>query len=273
MAELLNVAGRGRVESENVPGCKPKGDILLNQKVKGDVAYLIRLREDFDTRITFHIKYMKDFELLDKLLRAAAEAEGSESAISVLPDLPTSGSRFGFRRNMSALGVGNFLDRQHEGLQNYISTICSQIPNLSADSNLQDFFPDDIPEKDMDQYKIMMLETHSSPTLAQVKGNWRVPGSERLWTVDEKGIALLDGKHRGAEYDIKEEGTKLELKIFRADGWEVDICRSTPDLMIWKLDTSDEELVWAREPEAKAAEHFKKLAAVEAPPESLFPGK
>jgi len=246
----------------------------LNAKVKGDVAYLIRVREDWGTRVSYHVKYMKDFELLYKLLKAASEAEvGEGSAISVLPELPASGSRFGFRRNMSALGVGNFLDKQHGGLQEFLSTIFSQIPNLSADSNLQEFFPDEVPEKDQDQYKGMMLEAHASPTLAQVKGNWRVPGSDRLWTVDEKGIALLDGKHRGVEYDVKEEGTKTEHRIFRTDGWEVDICRSTPELLIWTLDLGDDELVWAREPESKAAEHFKKLAEVEAPPESLFPGK
>jgi len=273
MAERLASQGRPRADSENMPGCKPKADILCNQKVKGDVAYLIRVREDWGTRQSYHVKYMKDFEVLHKLLKAASETEGTKAAITEFSDLPYSGSRFGFRRNLSALGVGSFLDKQHDGLQEYLSTIFSQIPNLSADSNLQDFFPDDVPEKDMDQHKAMMLEAHSSPTLAMAKGNWRVPGSDRLWTVDEKGIALLDGKHRGAEYDLKEEGSKVDIRIFRADGWEVDICRSTPDVLIWTLNYGDDELVWAREPESKAAEHFKKLAAEQAPAESLFPGK
>merc|ERR1712194_798980 len=95
--------------------------------------------------------------------------------------------------------------------------------------NLQEFFPDEVPEKDQDQYKGMMLEAHASPTLAQVKGSWRVPGSERLWTVDEKGIALLDGKHRGVEYDVKEEGTKTEHRNFsRRSFRRSPICRLTP---------------------------------------------
>lgn len=265
---------RPRAQSENEPGCKPKADILLGKKVHADVAYLIRLREDWDTRVTFHIKSMKDFEELNKKLKAASESETKECAIAVLPELPISGSRFGIRRNLSALGVGSFLDRQHEGLQQYIQTILLQVPNLSADENLQAFFPDEVPPGDIPLHKAMKADIFSSPTLAQIKGFWRVPGSDRIWTIEESGRALLDNKWRGEEYDLHEHGTVgIDLAVDRTDGWAIDIPRSSKDQLIWSFagGEAEDELVWNREPDVSAAAHFKELAAraegaFEAPP-------
>lgn len=251
-----NLDGRPRAKSENLAGCKPRSDVITAKTVHGDTLYLIRLREDWDTLHTFHVKKLSEFKELDKALREsdkAAVAAGEERVITVLPDMPEEG-RFGLRRQLSKIGMSGFLDRQHQAVQGYMDTIMSQIPGMQADRNLQLFFAG---AKDPEQEELLqrwVVEVRSGINLSSMAGNWKPCGYDHTWTIEESGKAMLDGVHRGTEYDLTESGQGLELAISRLDGWKVDIEKSSINHLFWYM-PGQADLEWVREgSEAAAAE-------------------
>lgn len=225
-------------------GYTPKCDFLCSSEGAGGVTYLLRLREEMDTKVTYHLKKMTQFQELDKNLRADIS-----KTIAVIPELPKSGSRMGFRRRMSALGASDFSQNLFEGLRTYFEEIMCQIPSVSAVPNLRAFFTEQrLSPTDTELLFSLRNVVRDNLSLETIEGYWKVPGSQRIWFIEETGRCLLDGKHRGEQFDLHQTGTGLKMVISRTDGWQIDLERSNEDLLIWtRPGTEDEELEWERE--------------------------
>lgn len=210
----------------------PKAEVIAAKALHSrETLYLIRLREDWDCLHSYHIKTLTEFRELDMRLRETCNFMPPEDrVIQQIPLLPEK-SRFGLRGQLSKLGFGHFLDRQHEGIQNYISELLNQVPNTAADFNLQRFFSTPRTAEDKAAIRMMVMECRQGICLKSLKGRWKQ--SSHVWTIDETGRALLDGVHRGAGFDVVEQGEGLQMTIRRADGWRVDIEKSTAHTLYW----------------------------------------
>lgn len=82
-----------------------------------------------------------------------------------------------------------------------------------------------------------------------VTGKWRVAdGNMRgsVWTIEEGGRMLFNGKRFGAEYDLRRSGGPFT--IVSADGWMVTLDPREPDVLVWFKQGEDTRATWTRLP-------------------------
>merc|ERR1719336_87297 len=182
--------------------------------------------------------------------------------IQEIPELPEK-SRLGVRRRLSQMGISGFLDRQHEGLQQYLARLLAQVPSLAADKDLQAFFTSVRSRQDEELLQEMLIECRAGINLQSIKGEWQQQGSESVWTVHETGMVLLDGESCGADYDLSERRDGVLLTISRPDGWKVDIERSTDKVLFW-YKRGEEDLLWTRAQGADAASSARRASGATA---------
>lgn len=236
-----------RVKADSDLGCRPRADVITGKAIFWDTLYLIRLREDWDSRQSFHAKRLSEIRELDVQLRQAAAQSPDQAQVLTVPDLPER-SKLGLRRQLSKLGVSKFMDKRHEAVQRYLDTLLSQISTISADRNLQAFFSEAASSRqDKELLDSMRLESRADISLKTLQGHWRQTGVEQdhIWTIEESGHVLLDGEHR-AGLDVEATGDKMQLTIARADGRQVDLERSTAQHIFWHL-PGEEDLEWTRD--------------------------
>jgi len=234
--------------ADNISGSKPRADVLKHMPAGTDTLYLIRLREDFDTMQSYFIKKMSDFKTLnEKVVADDKVTPADKKCIQVVPTFPEE-SRFGLRRQLSKLGVSDFMDRQTSQVHQYLSQLVAQVPNMAADKNVQEFFSGKTPE-DEDMIKRLLAEVRAGMCLAALNGKWRPKDLDHVWTIEFTGKALLDGQYCGIEYDLLEKQEGGRTIITRLDGWAVDVERSAADHLVWTFPGQD-DLDWIREPEA-----------------------
>lgn len=222
-----------------------RADIITAKQCRGETLYLIKLREDWDSITTFHLKALSEFVELDARLREASRSTSFETPVfTEIPDLPEQ-SRLGVRSLLSKVGLSRFLERQQQAVQHYLNVLLAQVSNTAADAHLQEFFSGAKSPHIEELLNRMVLEARIGITLQALKGNWQQKGFGYIWTVDESGKAFLDGQHRGSEYDLMERGDSLRSTISRSDGWQVDIEKSTTNHVFWYL-PGEAELEWTR---------------------------
>lgn len=228
-----------------------RADVITFKKVLGDTLYLVRLREDWDSLTSFHLKKLSEFEALDRCLRDTASSRpwGEAQIITILPELPPQGT-FGVRAQLSKIGMSCFLDRQHEDIQHYLDVLLAQVPNIAADSSLQGFFSSTRTQQDDELLMRMLVEARAGIGLQTLVGTWQQKGLGCTWTIDEAGKALLDGRRRGNQYDLLEQGGSVQLTISRLDGWKVDVEKSTTRHLFWRM-PGETEMEWTRVEEAE----------------------
>jgi len=257
-------------------GCPFSVDIIDVRNIDGEIVYLLRLMETCEMKRTYFLKRYDDFKRLVEELRDIEQNRclGDLPIFAHLPALPTNG-RFGFRRSLSKLGVSDFINRQRQDLQQCIDTLLRQVPDLNANRQLQTFFCSPgkstfgasnlVEEQGLEQEKLLMntmiAETRAFVTLETLQGYWRLTTSQRTWQVFPDGIATLDGRHRGHQYDFIESGSGAERRIMRPDGWEIDLDRSTDQRLIW-IFPGQAEVEWSRVDDDVAEAALKKVQAL-----------
>lgn len=93
----------------------------------------------------YYLRRYADFRDLLGALKTKLETD-KNAPIQSLPSMPSE-ERFGFRRQLSNLGVGSFNQERLKGLQKYLELVMSQIPRMEAEPLVQDFFgPDPLPD-------------------------------------------------------------------------------------------------------------------------------
>merc|ERR1719330_581979 len=148
-------------------GCRLRADIITC-KGRRNRLYLIKLYEDWDSIVTFHLKSFSDFMELDTKLRPSSADQSSATKASLssglysgnfgfLPDLHAS-SRFGIR-TAPRDGKSRFLDKQHEAAQNYLDAVLARVPSIAADSSVQAFFAGTKTQEGKDMLDKMILES------------------------------------------------------------------------------------------------------------------
>jgi len=208
--------------------CRPQIDVLISKTVPGDTLYLLRLREDFDSRISYHLKSLTQLREFDARLKAEADPQ----VLGEILNLPAKG-RLGLRRQLSKLGVSHFLERQHEGIQQYLETLVAQVPAISADKNLQSFLSGSKTPEGERLINMFLLEARGGLSISSLGGTWRQEGSDRTWSVNDKGEASLDGEY--TSNTLSEQGEGLDRVISRRDGWKMDMEKSTARRLYWCL--------------------------------------
>lgn len=219
-------------------GCHPRVDILAGKAIRGDTLYLIRLREDWDSLTSFLLRRLSEIQELDLHLREA-------QMCAKMPILPVT-RRFSVRRQLSKLGMSRHLDKQQECVQQYMESMLAQFPSIVADRHLQNFFAPTVSLLDKELLTTMLLASRSGINLGTLKGSWKPKGFDYIWTIEQTGKALLDGRYCGVEFDITEQGEGLQYTLSRLDGWKVDIEKSTPQRLFWYL-PGEADLEWIRE--------------------------
>jgi len=127
-----------------------EGEALI--KLKG-IGNQWVCKQDFDKFIfedseRYYFKRFSDFRNLYTALKKKLDEDPDNARIKNLPELPKE-ERFGFRRQMSSLGMSSFMKARREGLQKYIDVVMSQLHKLEDDAILSDFFGDDaVPDVD-----------------------------------------------------------------------------------------------------------------------------
>merc|ERR1719433_1111194 len=91
----------------------------------------------------------------------------------------------------------------------------------------------------------MILEARFGINLRTIAGNWTQSDFGYIWTIASTGTAFLDGQHRGAEYDLAEQGEGMQMSISRLDGWKIDLEKSTTSHLFWTK-PGEPELEWVR---------------------------
>jgi len=87
--------------------------------------------------------------------------------------------------------------------------------------------------------------------LASVTGKWRVedgPMRGSVWTVEEGGRTLYNGKRFGSAYDLRESGPPNTLTS--PDGWTVTWDHRDPDSLVWSKFGHSALVTWARLPQS-----------------------
>lgn len=239
-----------RTKSDSDLGCRPRADVITGKAIFWDTLYLIRLREDFDSRQSFHVKRLSEFRELDAQLREVAKKTPAQAL--TVPELPEK-SRLGLRRQLSKLGMSGFMDKRHEAVQGYLDALMMQIPSVSTDQTLQAFFCEARSRQDNELLNTMRQECRSDVNLRTLKGHWQQKGSTEahIWTIEETGQVLFDGEE-GCGYYLVVQGEHLQLTISRADGRRVDIEKSTPHHIFWHI-PGEEDLEWLRDMEFESS--------------------
>jgi len=223
--------------------CRPQIDVLISKTVPGDTLYLLRLREDFDSRISYHLMSLTQLREFDARLKAEADPQ----VLGEILNLPAKG-RLGLRRQLSKLGVSHFLERQHEGIQQYLETLVAQVPAISADKNLQSFLSGAKTPEGERLINMFLLEARGGLSISSLGGTWRQEGSDRTWSVNDKGEASLDGEYASLKYDLSEQGEGLDRIIIwrsRRDGWKLDMEKSSARRLYWRL-AGEADVEWQR---------------------------
>lgn len=91
----------------------------------------------FEDTDRFYFKRYVDFKDLYAALKE--KSDNGQTVIKNLPEIPQE-ERFGFRRTMSNIGVGSFMQKRRDGLQAYINDTLSQVPLLENEPLLAEFF-------------------------------------------------------------------------------------------------------------------------------------
>lgn len=240
---------------------RPKVYILRWITLAGETMYVIRLTQPQRNDTQWFLKSYGQFTILQVNLKAAIEKRGwgDYGAITHVPELPADGT-FGIRRRLSAMGLNDFLDKQKEGLQLFMNELMVQVPDISAELLIQQFFsPASTQEGHQDLIDEAIVEASADVTLPALKGYWKLRGSMHVWSLAENGQAQLNGKYRGPDYDIKETGDGVQRNIYRADGWYVDLQRSSANAMIWTK-PGQADLEWVRDKPEHAEALLKKYA-------------
>eukprot|EP00443_Scrippsiella_acuminata_P038751 CAMPEP_0115256632 /NCGR_PEP_ID=MMETSP0270-20121206/46350_1 /TAXON_ID=71861 /ORGANISM="Scrippsiella trochoidea, Strain CCMP3099" /LENGTH=346 /DNA_ID=CAMNT_0002672299 /DNA_START=5 /DNA_END=1045 /DNA_ORIENTATION=+ len=263
-------------DHEEGSGCPYRVDIVDVRNIDSEVIYLVRFTETCNQKRNYFLKRYDDFKRLDEDLRNADQKRPSDeiTILAHLPDLPSNG-RFGFRRSLSKLGMSDFIDKQREALQQCMDTLIGQVPDLSTQPHLQAFFCkvgkakrgalNALEEQALQQEQMLMstmiADARSFVTLESVQGFWRLTTSQRIWQIMPDGIATLDGRHRGHQFDWIESGVGAERTIMRPDGWEIDLDKSTPQKLIW-LFPGKAVVEWVRVADDIAKEALQRVKAL-----------
>lgn len=239
--------------------------ILASRTIKKSTVYLVRLRREADFKMRFFLKKAVHFvTLLEKLqeeleLRVGETVFGERSEIKNIPDIPKLG-HFGFRASLSQLGLSDFLDVQGQKIQSSMDKLMCQVTHMKMGSTLANFFAESLDVDVRANILEWVVEMRAPVNLLSVGGFWRLDGSKRTWVLQEDGKALLDGKHRGDDYDLQETGDPetLHRSVWRKDGWNIDLERSTKDRLMW-VSPGQVELEWFRLPKAEADASLTKV--------------
>jgi len=225
---------RERVASSFFAG-QPKVDVIMSKTVPSDTLYLLRLREDMDSRTTFHLKSLTQFREFDARLRAEADPQ----VLSEFVDLPANG-RIGLRRQLSKVGWSHFLERQHEGVEQYLQTLIGQVSTVAVDKNLQGFFSGSRTPAGERLINAFLLEARGGRSISSFAGVWKCEGGQNVWMLSETGEATLNGQPNSA-YNLSEHGEGVDRRIVRCDGWQMDLERSSTECIYWHHPGSEDE--------------------------------
>jgi len=224
--------------------------------------YVIRLSLPDRQERQWYLKKYADFAALEGSLREGRDATGwgDQRAITHMPELPQD-ERFGIRRRLSLMGLTDFTEKQRLALQEFLDQLLVQLPSWDAEPLIEQFFA---PITQMEVHKVPLeesiVEAGADVTMARMKGYWKLKGSQHVWTLEKTGKALLNGKHRGPDYDVTEVGEGAERKMTRPDGWEVDLEKSNINYLVW-YKAGHADLEWTRETTEAAEKLIAKYAA------------
>lgn len=241
---------------------RPKAVVLGHKGFNGERLFCIRLTLPKQDDRKWFFKPYSAFVSLGEALTEGAEKSvwGQQGALSHIPELVPD-EKFGIQRRLSLLGLNDFLTKQQAALQSYLDELFVQLPDLAAEPHLEQFFS---AATQLDAHRALMdeaiMEAGANVTIRQMAGYWKLKGSQHIWTLASNGKTMLNGKHRGEEYDLSEVGSGAQRTITRPDGWQVDIERSSENTTIWcKSGYHDAE--WTRENAEQAEALVKKYAA------------
>jgi len=101
-------------------------------------------KQDYDKFIfedcdRYYLKRFSDFKELYASLKAKLADSLQSTPIKNLPNFPTE-ENFGFRRQLSNLGMSSFMDQRREGLQKLLADLLSQVGRLEEEPLLAEFF-------------------------------------------------------------------------------------------------------------------------------------
>mmetsp|Transcript_77132 Transcript_77132/g.223220 ORF Transcript_77132/g.223220 Transcript_77132/m.223220 type:complete len:936 (-) Transcript_77132:33-2840(-) len=103
------------------------------------------------------------------------------------------------------------------------------------------------------------LRAEAPDPLAAAVGRWRVtdgPMTGSVWTIEEDGRALFNGKRFGTKYDLQLEfGPPLSL---RADCWTVNLDLSSSKMLVWNKTGDPNIVIWRRISEPIARRESKR---------------
>lgn len=211
--------------------------VIASRMMGIETVYLARLRQAAHFTDGYFVKKGADFEALMAKLheyKGAAQTSSEASEIEVLPEMPQTG-HFGFRNAWSQLTQSTFLAEQASQIEVGMDSVLGQVTQFCNIPPLVDFFTE---SEDPEQRKTIdawLESVRNSLTLFSMSGYWKRIGSPKIWTIFEDGTAYLDGRHRGADYDLFQEtgNCTLSRTIYRNDGWHLDMDRSSKDKLIW----------------------------------------
>jgi len=124
---------------------RPKGQVSASYAIHSQTYYLVKLA-DGGSKARYYLKHFDDFVALRQDLQEFIDDKPwNEAPISILPPLPETG-RFGLRRGLSKVGMGNFAKKLQDELDGWLQMILAQIHTLCALPALEAFFgPDPLP--------------------------------------------------------------------------------------------------------------------------------
>lgn len=140
-----------RTKTDSVNGL-PEGATGVVAKVDEDGDALMKFddypprwvaKQDYDQYIfedtdRYYLRRYCDFRDLYNSLKAKADSD-PQAPIKVLPEIPAE-ERFGFRRQLSSLGVSSFMKARQDGLQKVLDTVFAQLPTLETEPLVAEFF-------------------------------------------------------------------------------------------------------------------------------------
>lgn len=117
-----------------------EGDALMQIKGIGN-QWVCKQDYDkfmFEDSNRFVFKRFCDFKDLVTNIQAKID-KGTETPIKALPNIPHD-EHFGFRRQLSSMGMSNFMAERKEGLQRLLNAVLAQVSSLEDEPLLADFF-------------------------------------------------------------------------------------------------------------------------------------
>jgi len=128
-------------------------------------------KQDFDKFMfedseRWYLKRYFDFRNLYAALKHKIESDPTSSVIKDLPELPKE-ERFGFRRQMSSLGLSGFMAARREGLQKYIDEVMSHLKMLEDEALVAAFFGSNPLPAELDQKSQDILNARLNTLIAK----------------------------------------------------------------------------------------------------------